>query len=240
MRRGRKAPQWLRLMHKAWRSRNSADIASTSMDLCDAPNLNVLLGGQDLVFYSRLFRSDVKALVGWGRKWSGQRAVVLSQSLNKRCLLLEDGFLRSVGRNDPALSVVFDDKGVYYDASQPSKLEDLINCNLSSDEAEAAQSIAQLWRQERVSKYNETSDFEGPLPTRYVLVIDQVAGDLSINYGAAGPAQFAAMLDAALVENPDTTIILKTHPDVAFDPTKGHFDLEKLKQHPRIQNVSTA
>jgi len=52
-----------------------------------------------------------------------------------------------------------------------------------------------------VSKYNHLREHCGALPNRFVLVVDQTAGDASIHYGLADPSSFDRMLAAALAEN---------------------------------------
>ncbi len=47
-----------------------------------------------------------------------------------------------------------------------------------------------------------------------VLVVDQTFNDMSVTYGNAGPHEFAAMLEAAMAENPQAEIWVKVHPDV--------------------------
>jgi len=76
------------------------------------------------------------------------------------------------------------------------------------------------------------------LPPRYVLVADQTWGDASIHYGMADESCFQRMLDAALVENPDCTILLKVHPEVMAGRKRGHFDLEQTARLPRVQVIS--
>ena len=48
-----------------------------------------------------------------------------------------------------------------------------------------------------------------------VLVVDQTAGDASIEFGLASPDTFNAMLDAAVAENPGAQIVIKRHPATA-------------------------
>ena len=148
-------------------------------------------------------------------------------------LLIEDGFLRSVRRDDEALSFIFDDLGIYYDAFQPSRLEELIREPLSDVDAAEAGSIMAEWRELRLSKYNGLPDYAGALPERYILVIDQVAGDLSISYGLGDRMSFREMLKAAIEENPDATILVKTHPD-SGSGSLGHFDADHLRAMPRV------
>ena len=177
-------------------------------------------------------------LLGWGRKWSGQRAQTLSNEHDRRFQLVEDGFVRSDGCYDDALSLVFDNEGIYYDATMPSGFEKLTLENLKHSDRMWAQNIIFIWQSERISKYNATRDtFETPI-TPYILVCDQTFGDASISYGRASPESFTHMLNTALAEYPNHTIILKTHPDVVTRGKKGHFDLAALASNDRIQIIS--
>lgn len=163
------------------------------------------------------------AVAGWGRKPSGRQAWWLSKMLRRPLALLEDGFIRSVERGRPPISLLVDDLGMYYDARRPSRMERAIARGLGTDEALRARALAGAWQAHRVSKYNHAPDYDGFLPSPYVLVVDQVAGDLSVSGGLASAESFARMLDAALVENPGVSIVIKTHPDVFTKKKQGHF-----------------
>ena len=78
-----------------------------------------------------------------------------------------------------------------------------------------------------LSKYNATppggSGLESSDRPR-VLVVDQTAGDLSVRCGLANAKSFERMLEAALDENPDAEIIVKTHPDVLAGKKRGYLE----------------
>jgi capsular polysaccharide export protein len=123
--------------------------------------------------------------------------------------------------------LLLDDLGVYYDASQPSRLEQRIARAHSVSERERAQRLQELWQEQRVSKYNGAR--EAPAPAEpFVLVVDQTAGDLSIALGAASAEQFSAMLAAALMSHPGCRVVVKTHPDVVAGRKRGHFSRQQL------------
>jgi capsule polysaccharide export protein KpsC/LpsZ len=174
-----------------------------------------------------------RAVAGWGRKPSGRRAVWLSRLLRRPLALLEDGFIRSVARNSPPLSLLVDDLGVYYDARRPSRMEQTIAEGATPADADRARKLAALWRANRVSKYNHAPDYAAQLPGRYVLVVDQTFGDLSITGGLATSESFPSMLTAAIAENPEATIVVKVHPDVFTKGKQGHFP-PALLDHPRV------
>lgn len=142
------------------------------------------------------------------------------------------------GQDMPGLSLVVDTQGIYYDATRPSDLEALLasdNNLLEGLEEQVEQAIALLLTHE-LSKYNHAPRL--PLAclrsedhTR-VLVVDQTHGDLSVRLGMASEQTFHAMLEAALAENPQSTIYIKTHPDVSNGTKQGY--LSQWPAHPRI------
>jgi len=72
---------------------------------------------------------DVKAVLGWGMKPTAAAGRRLAAKRGIPYIALEDGFLRSVGLGETgatSLSLIADDLGAYYDATRPSRLEDLI------------------------------------------------------------------------------------------------------------------
>lgn len=205
-----------------------------SRAIATLPGLSALLGvpvlrpGQDL--------PGLTAILAWGRKPSAGKAERYAAARGLPLLRVEDGFLRSVdiGAKDPPLSLVQDDLGIYYDASQPSRLEELIRRPLLPAEAARAQRLMHAWRAGGVSKYNHAPEAPPGLPERFVLVVDQTAGDASIAFGQADARSFSRMLEAALAEHPDSRILLKVHPEVFAGRKRAHFDVFALARNPRI------
>ena len=200
----------------------ASGILAASHRIARNPHLQSLLEGWD------------DAVVGWGRKPSGHRAIKLAARKGLPFLLLEDGFLRSVERSDPPLSLVVDDLGIYYDASAPSRLEKLVAEPLAESELQRALRLIKTWRDGRVSKYNHAREYEGPLPSRFVLVVDQTFADASISGGLADASSFQIMLKAALDENPGCNVLVKSHPDAVTGRKRGYFDPNELASHSRI------
>lgn len=192
---------------------------------CLTPHLSTLLGAP-LHFRPLMWpRNDVRAIVGWGLKGVFARDAAWAQRAGLPYLALEDGFLRSVrpANGDAALSVVVDPVGVYYDAHQPSKLEQDIALTRTADQhARAARLIAE-WRAGRLSKYNHARELPPPVAGTFVLVVDQTAGDASITYGMASERSFTRMLEAALDEHPGVPVVVKVHPDVVEGRKRAHF-----------------
>jgi capsular polysaccharide export protein len=175
-------------------------------------------------------RQPLTALLAWGNKPSGRLAEQLARQRTLPIWRCEDGFLRSLGlgADGPPLSLLLDDLGIYYDASRPSRLEVLIAAPLDASSRHRAAALAELWRRERLSKYNGAS--ESPAPDGpFVLVVDQTAGDESIRGGLADAASFTAMLEAARRAHPDCRIVLRVHPEVVRGRRRGHFTAAELE-----------
>lgn len=211
-------------------------IVLTSRGIAKVPHLTSFLG--DEVALMRNGSAGFTAVAGWGAKRSGMRARAEASKAAVPCLLLEDGFLRSIGRGDAPLSLVVDDVGIYYKAGSPSRLEALIAAPLEEQQAVRARALVAAWRQGRVSKYNYARDFDRELPSRFVLVVDQTYGDSSVQQGSADDSSFERMLKAALNENPDCTVVVKTHPDVFTRKKRGYFDFDGISQNPRISVIA--
>ena len=213
----------------------NAVIAAMSHAIASIPNLSVFLGRQ--VQFARHLDASHMAVAGWGNKPSGMRARALAQRSGLPLQLLEDGFLRSIERTGPSLSLVVDDLGIYYDATHPSRLETLIGQPITAEQEQRARSLMQTWRTARLSKYNQARDYQEPLPERFVLVCDQVSEDTSVSGGLADKQSFQHMLDAALHEYPDCVVLVKTHPDTISRRKRGCFDVGALQGNPRIRLI---
>jgi capsular polysaccharide export protein len=182
-----------------------------------------------------------RAVVGWGLKGKFKDAAAFAARHGLPYLALEDGFLRSVGLGDtePPLSVALDDVGVYYDASRPSRLEQLIAAPHDHAQRARAALIAAAWRSGRLSKYNHAREAAAPADGPFVLAVDQTAGDMSIELGLASPSSFQRMLEAALDENPGATVVLKVHPDVIAGRKRAHFGAMTAGAASRVRLLAT-
>jgi capsular polysaccharide export protein len=193
------------------------------------PTLPGLLEGVRLVRPREAAAAGARVALAWGRKPSAERAERWASEHRLPVWRLEDGFLRSVGLGavDPPLSVVVDDRGIYYDADAPSRLEALVSRPLDEAERRRAEDVAARWRAVQASKYNHARDASSELAAEAagsVMVVDQTANDASIRFGHADPSSFDRMLEAALDEHPAARVLLKVHPDVVAGRKSGHFD----------------
>ncbi len=176
---------------------------------------------------------------GWGRKKSGLKAVSLAKKLDTSFVLLEDGFIRSLALGvdgSPLFSLVKDPIGIYYDATTPSKLENILNTyNFKLDKKlmQDAKKAINLIVKNNISKYNNAKDLKDnyfPNREERVLVIAQTAGDASLKYGMLDNFTTDDMIESAITENPNAKVYLKVHPDVLSGKKKSDIDINLAKQ----------
>ncbi|KFN19720.1 capsular polysaccharide biosynthesis protein [Aeromonas bestiarum] len=191
-------------------------------------------------------------LVGWGQKANTRQIKQQAQALGLPYWQLEDGFIGYIGhpaKGGKAVSLIADPVGIYYDARQPSQLEQLIATPVDDALLERAQRLMGELVRLGVTKYNcyatrpadpacDTSarlsarGEQGGLPAALaqrllqdarprVLLVDQVAGDLSIPGALASEADFVAMVEAARRNHPNARLLLRTHPDTRFGKKSG-------------------
>jgi len=199
--------------------------------------LPALLAEYTLVRPHETRSREAELVLGWGRKPSGEQAAAWAAARGLPLVRLEDGFLRSVGlgHQEPPLSMVMDDVGIYYDASAASRLEALIATPQDAAQTARALALVAAWREGRVSKYNHAREDVTALPPGAVLVVDQTCGDASVRLGCADSATFDRMLEAALDEHPGAPVVLKTHPDVVAGIKHGCFGRLSRAQRQRVQ-----
>lgn len=207
-------------------------LITSSYSLSVLPNLSDLLGVAVEFRWMIPDGESYGGVVAWGNQPAASFASAFVKRHQSGLLRLEDGFLRSVDRTESPLSIVVDDLGMYYDATQASRLESLITGAYSKPQQARSQALIAAWRTARVSKYNHSREYAAELPARYVLVVDEAPGCHSIRYGLADKAGFQAMLEAALQENSDCTVLIKAHSE---GRRRGHYDSDALIANPRIR-----
>ena len=204
-----------------------------------------VLTGMEVVRWDRLPRPSFDAVAGWGHAPTSTRARRIALRSGKPYLALEDGLLRSVrpGPGQKPMSMVLDRTGIYYAANAPSDLSNLAADPrwFTPDVAERAQAGIALIQRLRLSKYNSGPEKRlAPLgpgqALRRVMVIDQVRDDASVRGALADQDSFAAMLAAALDENPGAEVVLKLHPDSLSGRRRGYFDA--IRPSDRIRLVA--
>lgn len=204
----------LTALSRAWRDDHRGWVAA-DMRLWKRAPLQRFFGGAQRVQFARGPKAMAKAqaadrkLMRWGSRGDHDAVQV------------EDGFLRSRGLGADLvapLSLVLDRTGMYYDASRPSDLENMINASADLDSAPRARARALIDRimDARLSKYNLDQSAALPdLPKgRRILVPGQVEDDAAIRLGATDIKTNRALLAATRQANPAAVIIYKPHPDV--------------------------
>ncbi len=187
--------------------------------------------------------ADVDIVLTWGNKETGKAAQRYAARYDKPLWRIEDGFFRSVrgGPQTAPLSLVLDDRGIYYDARRPSRLEDILNCEGASDPlaskelSSRAERAIEFVLRERLSKYNDASavtPVRGSRPR--VLIVDQTFGDASVRDGLVDEHCFPRMLEWALERFPGAQILVKTHPDVIAGRKKGYLTAP-ARNEPRVE-----
>ena len=169
-------------------------------------------------------------VIGWGHKPTADKARRYAAQHSLPYFALEDGFLRSLDlgcKGAQPLSLVIDHIGIYYDATEPSELENILNSSDWETPAlfDSARRAIEDINRYHLSKYNHapdaSSDFWRSSSAPHVLVLDQTVGDASVSLGMASETNFKAMLDEALSLYPLENIRVKTHPDVIVGKKRG-------------------
>ncbi|CAB3929628.1 capsular polysaccharide biosynthesis protein [Achromobacter insolitus] len=200
-------------------------------EIAELPGIEPFLGAQvrQIKWPRRTSPGRLTAVLGWGLRPTTTRARKWATARELPFIALEDGFLRSfgTGRENPSVSLVVDDLGIYYCAARPSRLEALLasDTDLLTGEGAIAQAAFETILRLRLSKYNFAQDFlpdQRKRSTKSVLIVDQTQGDASIFHGLATPNTFRHMLEAARLENPGATIYIKTHPEVNKGAKRGY------------------
>ena len=150
----------------------------------------------------------------------------------KQCkvVLLEDGFLRSVGlgiNHARPLSLVIDSRGMYYDCFKESDLERILNFDeFDPYSIERAQALIKQLVNLKLTKYNLKSKKKNEQAClgsiqhaktqgkTIVLVPGQVESDASIKKGSPQIKTNLSLLQSVASKVKNTFVIYKPHPDV--------------------------
>jgi len=179
----------------------------------------LLWAGEDLPFASDVKPTRDGAVAIWKSRTSPDVLEAL-ESRGARLIEVEDGFIRSTGLGAdcvPPLSIVVDRRGVHFDASQPSDLENLLQNGYFEDELlSRARELREMIVASGVSKYGSGS---AQLTRRvagrcHVLIPGQVEDDRAVLNSGSPVTGNLDLLMRAREEAPDAYIIYKPHPDV--------------------------
>lgn len=180
------------------------------------PIVRRFFGGSRVVFVRSASRVPVGGtLAVWGRK-----PVPGKLPAGVQVIRLEDGFLRSVGLGADLISPmswVADTCGIYYDATQPSGLEVLLQTAEFAPELLArAARLRERVVSAGLTKYNVGSSGwqRPPQAGRVILVPGQVESDASLRFGAPGVRTNLGLLQKVREANQNAYLVYKPHPDV--------------------------
>ena len=162
--------------------------------------------------------------------WGGTEVSVTPEQAIK-IIRVEDGFLRSVGLGVDLvrpLSWSFEDIGIYFDSTRPSRLEQTIQTvDLTETQLERAKSLLTSILALGVTKYNTHSKntWQPPINQKsVVLVIGQVETDASVRLGSPIIQSNLALIQAVRQNRPEAYIVYKPHPDVEAGVRQGGED----------------
>lgn len=162
----------------------------------------------------------------------------LAQVSGSRTLHIEDGFIRSVGLGSDLirpLSLVLDERGIYFDATCPSDLEHMLaTCEFTDEDITRAQSVRTFIVEHGITKYNLEPRQPVIWPSsgkQVVLVPGQVEDDASIRLGCTTVKTNLDLLQAVRALRPDAFIVYKPHPDVLSLNRKGRVAIDAARQY---------
>ena len=161
----------------------------------------------------------------------------LAEKSGAKVLHIEDGFIRSVGLGSDLIlphSVVFDERGLYFDPSRPSDLEHLLmTATFDPKELLRAREVREFIVKHGITKYNHEPRAKADWPSagrRVVLVTGQVEDDASIRLGCGSVRTNLGLLQSARESCPEAWIVYKPHPDVMSGNRSGQVALKSAMQ----------
>ena len=213
------------------------------------PNIEKFLGIAKLCRNPLVLRSkSCTGIYSWGHKPYSKIASRIAHALDIQHTRLEDGFVCSFGRGgrNRKYSIVIDSVGIYYDATSPSRLENILNnldkCSWQLEDSSYRANAEQVMKRlidNRISKYNVLSDAEDSAndETPFALVVDQTVGDQSVRYGGMQQEDFDQMLKHAVSEHSAENVRVKVHPDVLAGRKQGY--LSELASQLGVKVISS-
>lgn len=192
--------------------------------------LNILLGTSEWFSDKKEPATNNDYMFSWEiRPGEGNYNIIkYAYENNKKIIFAGDAFLSSVTtrayKNEhpkyrKSIAFTFDDLTSYFDATRPSRLEQMLNDKrviVSESERKRARKCIDKIVANHLTKYNHQPIYTpeiGRKGVNKVLVVDQSYGDMSILKGMGNDETFKNMLESAIRENPEADIIVKTHPD---------------------------
>ncbi|WP_081002388.1 glycosyltransferase family 29 protein [Stutzerimonas stutzeri] len=184
-------------------------------------------------------------VVGFGRAKTGGAAIELANALGCDFWLAEYGLISSMhlpSEKKFNFSLILDDRGIFYDTTRPSMIEELLYSDtriFDPGVQQRARNAIEHVVENNITKYNNSPN--AVLPTRgersRILVIDQTANDNSILCGQCEKYRFVDMLEYALAQDAD--VFVKTHPETAAGAKGGNMgDLDRYRDNERLTIIN--
>jgi capsular polysaccharide export protein len=193
-----------------------------------------------LKYHVLCMKHQISACVIWGMSEPSHLITFLKKK-NIPLWRLEDGFIRSCGLGVHFVlpySLCLDKTGMYFDATRPSDLENILqNITLTAEQKDYARQLIVSIKAKRITKYNGPNTnlaptLYGAKTARRILVVGQVESDASIIFGCEKKITNNQLVHLAAKENPDAQIIYKIHPDVLAQKR------EKLSEPDDVKNIA--
>ena len=198
-------------------------------NICEIKNVNDVNNSDYSIIH--FFRDDWRV---------HQQAWAIYQSFmaDKPVFFVESSFITSIYAftKEPCpiefkrlYSFLVDDLSFYFDALQSSRIALYLNtpeASLDNEQRGRCRKLIRYIVDNKLTKYNFQPLLEPEIlnkPGPKILVVDQTAGDASITRGQANADSFKRMLIAAINENPEATIYIKTHPDTVTRAKKCYY-----------------
>lgn len=214
-----RAIAWLGLQRQM-RERFPATVYSLGFSMYKKAIVRRFFQGSTVRFVRKEHQVPEGAMLAvWGRQELFSSAAGAAEKKGIHLVRMEDGFLRSVGLGADLvrpLSWVMDGQGIYYDATQPSALEQLLQESIFDQPLLArARALRKRLAAEGLTKYNVGGgQWRRPPGRRVILVPGQVGSDASLEYGAPGLRRNLDLLRTVRAANPEAYLLYKPHPDV--------------------------
>lgn len=190
-------------------------------------------------FRSKITSDDI--IIGWGRKKSGHKASRIAKEKNCKKLLCEDGFYRSAklgSEGHLSISIIKDNVGIYYDATEPSQLENYLNNDSCFENlnVEKMRNHISYIKHKQLSKYNfnlKVPDTLFPKKKKRLLFVAQTKGDMSLRYGFGDDNNSIDIIVDALKYYPadEYDYYVKVHPEALLGTKESDIEIDIFQNY---------
>lgn len=203
----------------------------------------VVFAQRKLRWISTKLNPKPDVIVVWGYT---ENRFIRRYSKNKNIPLyrMEDGFVRSAllgASHATPYSLILDKKGLYYNPTTETDLEHILNnydFNEDKNLLDEAKNSLKLIVDMKISKYNipvtKTIDKIGIKMKKRVVVLGQVDADAAIVYGNPDKWTSEDLVKLAKIENPESEILYRPHPEVYNGYQKSKFKQKNIEHFAKV------